>query len=446
MPVTYSTFETSYGVTPWMASLDKNQRTMYVPDLLEAFVADSLFYRMIDYAIDLNQWRTQKVVFTQRLRGEPNIAPLDNRQLWLPQFYSDSREIEISCARYGDKIQYHWYDDMITYWKEGNTEGLGRMMRNDVAPHMIESLDLLARNAFLNSHFVTFAGTATGFNNLAKTDTFDVGSLFRSMQLTKGYRMDLTQNPTFCLTAPSAVYQIVSDDSGEWLSRNQYANPSAIVNYEAGTYMGIRTVSHPLLTLWNVGPVIAQTTVTAAIGVGDGAPGPDSRVDGVWNVGQDGATHYVTVASSASFNVGEIVTLHRVRPAANGVRATQNGVQWDHADNINLRIVAKDTGKLMFERPILSDSYGTEVSSGVYGYITKARPVHAALFIMGPRAVVAGVTQPPQTYEPAPVDDTQKVYRLSWDAYLKYQPMFTDRFLVHFFAGPVSMNNAVVEL
>jgi hypothetical protein len=72
--------------------------------------------------------------------------------------------------------------------------------------------------------------------------------------------------------------------------------------------------------------------------------------------------------------------------------------------------------------------------------------VHAAIFIWGPRTVVCGVTQPPQTYTPAPVDDTGFIYRFSWDAYLKYAPFYTNRYLVHFYAGPVDINGVVTNL
>lgn len=93
------TYTTSYEVTPWAASLDKNQQTVYVPELLEAFTQGSIFYKLVDYAVDLMAQRTQTIVFTQRLNPPPNIATLDNRALWLPQLYMDSRQIQITTER-----------------------------------------------------------------------------------------------------------------------------------------------------------------------------------------------------------------------------------------------------------------------------------------------------------------------------------------------------------
>ena len=104
---------TSYEATPWAASLDKNQTTEYVPDLMARYVQQSIFYKMVNYQVDLGAMRTGQVVFTQRLTAPPNIASLDNRALWLPQLYTDSRQIVITAARYGDKIQLHKFSSSL---------------------------------------------------------------------------------------------------------------------------------------------------------------------------------------------------------------------------------------------------------------------------------------------------------------------------------------------
>ena len=75
-----------------------------MPELLESYVQDSIFYKMVDYQVDLGAMRTGQVVFTQRLKGPPNIATLDNRALWLPQLYTDSRQLVITAERYGKSI------------------------------------------------------------------------------------------------------------------------------------------------------------------------------------------------------------------------------------------------------------------------------------------------------------------------------------------------------
>ena len=123
--------DTHYGDTPW-EDLDQNQRTVYTPELLQSFRQTSLFYGLVTYGVNLLRERTGTMVFTQVLDPEPNIATLDNRQIWIPQLYMDSRSLEITCARYGDKIMMNKYDQMITYWKENGQAGLRSIISNRV--------------------------------------------------------------------------------------------------------------------------------------------------------------------------------------------------------------------------------------------------------------------------------------------------------------------------
>lgn len=344
-------------------------------------------------------------------------------------------------------MQLDKYSDYVTYWRSGGAAGLQPLMRDILGPHMTASLDLLARNAYLGSYFKTFAGGATGFDNIAADDTFDV-AITRAIGLRQAYQIDPVKNPLFCITSPAARYTVRNGaTSSEWYDRNKYANPAILVNGEIGQYEDCRFIESPLMTLWNCGAIDTQTTVTASIAIGDGAADPDTTtVDGVWKVGQSGATHYITVASESGFNVGDRVTLHTVRNGSQDSTHVLNGVQWNHAYNLDRRIVAIDTGKLVFDEPITVDWYVTAISPGLYAYVTKARPIQAAIFIWGPRTVVAGVTQPPQTYTPAPIDDTEFIWRFSWDAFIKFQAFYTNRFLVHFFAGPVDVNGVVTNL
>jgi hypothetical protein len=82
----------------------------------------------------------------------------------------------------------------------------------------------------------------------------------------------------------------------------------------------------------------------------------------------------------------------------------------------------------------------------VYAYATLARPIHVGIFIKGPRPVVAAVLQPPQTYAPAPIDSTNSVYRFAWDAYMRYQQFYPERFEVYCYAGPIRREGKVIEL
>ena len=445
-----NTFDTEYGVTPW-ENFETNQRTVYVPELLETFRNQALFYRLVTYGVNLAAQRTQQMVFTRPIDPEPNIQSSDFRATWLPQLYMDSQSITITTARYGNKIQLHKWDDLITYWTENGREGLRAIMRSRVAPNMIQTLDILARNAFLEHYAPMFAGGRSDFRSITSSDTFDP-DIVDAIWLSVDYAPDPVTSPIFGICSPGAqfVFQNTAMASGDWLQRLQYADPQRLINYEIGAWKNVRFAVNPLSVLWNCGEVIHQTFITAPVERGDGAPDPSvsaDNVDGVWATGQPGATHGITVNDANGFVVGDWVTLHRVRNSSNSTRGVLNGVVYDHYQNTLRRIVKKSGSTVYFNKPILTDWFSTTVNGqSHYGWMTKARNINTAIFVKGPRAVVAGVTQPPQTYTPPPVDDTESVYRFSWDAYLKYQIMFPERFEVLFHAGPHRRLGEVVNL
>lgn len=457
--VTTGFLDTAYGDTPW-EDLDQNQYTKYVPELLEVFRHKSLYYGLVTYGVNLLAVRSGTMQFTQVMDPEPNIAALDNRQIWLPQLYMDSRALEITCLRYGDKVMMNKYDDYITYWRQNGTPGLRNIMRSRLAPHMVDTLDLLARNAFLNKTTVMFAGDVSSFGDVAATNTFDL-SVCRAVHLGADYDPDPIQNPIIGLGAPSAVYTIKDSDSGEFISRLKYTDERRVINYEIGEYEGVRFAQHPTNTLWNCGTVLKQSIIDASIALGDGAPDPaTTKVEGVWKVGQAAATHYISVKDATGFEAGDFVTLHRHKAGDSSaydsalgsqLKAT-NGVLFNDAEMIHREIYSVDetNDRLAFTEPITVDWFQTALTgigeSGVYGYVTKARPIHLTTFLKGPRGVVSGVLQPPQTYTPAPIDDTESIWRFSWDAYLKYQQMYPNRFEVYFHAGPIRKKGKVVDL
>jgi len=446
--------DTAYGDTPW-EDFENNQRTVYVPELLDVYRRTSLFYGLVTYGVNLLGQRTGKMVFTQVMDPDPNIATLDNRQIWLPQIYMDSRQLEITCARYGDKIMMNKYDDMITYWKQSGSAGLRPIISQRLAPHMVQSLDLLARNAFLDKAVLMFSGSASDFESLASSDTFDLG-VCRAVHLGADYQPDPVTNPLIGISSPSALYTVRNNDSGEFISRLKYTDTRRMINYEVGEYEGVRFAQHPTVTLWNCGHVLAQTTIDVSVDLGAGAPDPaTTKVEGVWQVGQASATHYVTVGDTTGFQAGDQVTLHIYRAGDSStfdsaldskLKATNGVLFTDPTAVVREVYEVVDGTKLSFTEPITTDDFQTDLGGGVYGYVTKGRPVHATVFLKGPRGVVAGVLQPPQTYNPAPIDDTESIYRFAWDSYMKYQQMYPRRFEVYFHAGPVRRLGDVVNL
>jgi hypothetical protein len=450
-------FDTYYSDNPWEV-IDKNQRTWYDPELIAIFRQSALFTPTIRFVKNLGDVRATKMVMTQLLDPQPDTTALAVRQIWMPAAHIDSRAVEVTFSRYGGKVAYNTYDELVTYWKQNNQEGIRQIMKGALGQHMIDVLDLLARNAYisgaLGSGFTMFPSTGTAFDDIATTDTFALSTaldIWLGMSL-RGVATALgpsgAAGSIVCYTTPSVIYDIQKGSkSDEWISIHEYADPAALLRYEVGTYKNVRFVQSPKLVLWNCGTLVAQGLITSAINAGDGAPPPGSlKVDGTYMVGQTtGAVkNYVNVGSYytggySDFVVGDMVTIHVTRTAAYGVT---NGVDYAEGTAQTRRIVAKSTGPdhFIFDKPIMTDF--TTSDAGTYAYMTKARNIHASIFVGGNEGIVSGVAMPPRLHSPAPVDDFDMVQRFSWDGYLGYQTYAPEVFEVVFSAGTTRIKGA----
>jgi hypothetical protein len=451
-------FDTYYSDNPWEV-IDKNQRTWYDPELIMLFRQRALFTPTIQFVKNLGDVRATKMVMTQFLDAHPDTTALAVRQIWMPASHVDSREVEVVFSRYGGKVAYNRYDDMVTYWRANGQEGIRRLMRGTLGQHMIDVLDLLARNAYISGALTTgyalYEGTATDFSGITTNDTFDIstgmdiwlGMTLRNVASALG--PSGAANNIVCYTTPAVIYDIQKGtNSDEWVTTHQYADQTALLRYEVGAHKNIRFVQSPKLILWNCGTLIAQGLVDTAITAGDGAADPSStQVDGVYSVGQTsaGITNYISVGSwgtgaLSDIDVNDVVTIHVTRSNAYGVT---NGVDYAEGTLHNRRVVAKSAtpDRLILDQPIMVDM-STDLGGGTYAYVTKARNIHASIYVGGPQGIVSGVAQPPRLHAPIPVDDFEMVQRFSWDAYMGHQPYAPEVFEVVFSAGTTRVKGA----
>lgn len=456
--MTTGDFDTYYADNPWEV-VDKNQRTWYDPDLIAMFRRAALFTPTIRFVKNLGDARATKMVMTQLLDPHPDTTALQVRQIWMPASHVDSRAVEIVFSRYGGKVAYTVYDDLVTYWRQNNQEGIRQIMRGALGQHMIDVLDLLARNAYiagaLTTGYALYEGSATDFSGITTSDKFDIT---RALDIWLGMTMrDVASalgpngvaNNIVCYTTPGVIYDIqTATKSDEWITVNQYANPQALLRYEVGTYKNVRFVQSPKLVLWNCGTITAQGNVTTAIHAGDGAPPPGTtKVDGTYMTGQTtGAiVNYIgigswNVGSLSDINVNDIVTIHTVRTADYGV---SNGVDFTDGTAHVRRVVGKSASpdKLLLDKPIMIDMV-TDLGAGAYAYVTKGRNIHGSIFVGGNEGIVSGVALPPRLHAPPPVDDFDMLQRFSWDAYLGHQPYAPEVFEVVFSAGSTRVKGA----
>jgi N4-gp56 family major capsid protein len=455
-------FDTYYSDNPWEV-IDKNQRTWYDPELISLFRQKALFTPTIQFVKNLGAVRATRMVMTQFLDAHPDTTALAVRQIWMPASHVDSREVEVVFSRYGGKVAYMRYDDMVTYWEQNGRAGIRRLMRGTLGQHMIGVLDLLARNAYvdgaLDTGYALYEGAATDFSGITTNDTFDIGTgmdIWLGMTLrnvASALGPSGAANNIICYTTPGVIYDIqAGTNSDEWISVHQYADETALLRYEVGAYKNIRFVQSPKLVLWNSGTLIAQGSVDAMITAGDGAPDPSStKVDATYSVGQTtaGITNYISVGSwgtgsLADIDVNDIVSIHTTRTSDYGVT---NGVDFNEGTLHYRRVVSKSAtpDRIVLDQPIMVDMK-TDLGGTVYAYVTKARNIHASIYVGGPQGIVSGVAQPPRLHAPIPVDDFDMVQRFSWDAYLGHQPYAPEVFEVVFSAGSTRVKGATAVI
>lgn len=427
-----------YENNPW-EGVNTKSRDFYVPTLRNFYTRRSTYSRFVTSQINLSgDMRTEQAHITSIIPPHANINEIQKRQLWMLSSYTDSKERRVTYKSYGGKMSFYELDDLITYWEaNGREAGITNIINSGLGHMMTRTMNLLARNAMLSTSFALY-GTDTGtkFNKIKSTDRLST-ELIEDIQLGMVEReVPYTQNiddglgQIFCLTSPGALRDLrneVKDNKTGWHDVHMYTpNLSGqIVRGEVGSYHGVRFIQTNDACLYNAGDLLVQTTVTAAINQGDGAPdSTSSAVDGVYFVGQQGvnAVHYITVASSSGFAEDDIITIHKLRTNAFGVT---DGLDWRDGAAETRRVVSVVDGtKLALDEPIMED-FTTDLGGGVYAYVTKARHVHTNTFVGGQDGVILSVLQAPTVVVPPPVDDLMAMYRVSWKgrfAYTLFEP------------------------
>ena len=455
-------FDTYYSDNPWEV-MDKNQRVWYDPELMLMYRRNAVFSPTLNFVKNNGNVKATSMVLNQQLDAHPDTSALASRQIWMGASHIDSRQIEVQFSRYGGKVAYHKYDDIITYWKQNGTAGLRKIMKGALGYHMVSVLDLIARDAYvqgaLDSGYVMYQNDRADFSEITTADLFELnnaldiwlGMTLREVASAQGVAG--AQNNILCYTSPSVIYDIQKGTgSDEWIEVNKYEGRVQAMQYEVGTYKNVRFVQSPRLILWNCGALIAQGSVDAAILAGDGAPPPGStKVDGTYMTGQTsaGITNYISVGSwgtgsLANIEINDMITIHVTRTALNGVT---NGVNFREGTAHVRRVVGKTAtpDQIVLDKPIMVDM-NVDLGAGVYAYVTKGRNVHASVFVGGAQGIVSGVAQPPRLYTPPAIDDFESIFRFSWDAYLGHQPYAPEVFEVVLSAGTTRIKGAPVVI
>jgi N4-gp56 family major capsid protein len=435
---TYLQNETFYGDNPWGAIATK-ERDIYVPDLLDTFRGFSVYRPLVPYEVNLAAARTGQMFFTELYDLEPNTDPLETRQVWVKAMVSDSRQLVVTMEHHGGKVVLHEFDDLITYWQENGVAGLKNIIRRQLGRAISDHLDILARNAFAAGYHVRYPNGKANFGELTETDLFDpkeVKKIRLRLELDEvpGHNDPVVGTPSTILavTSPSVIYDISEDE--EWTEVLEKANAAALMTGEVGNMYGTRFLKTRRNILWNCGPITKQALLKVNVSAGDGA----AQTVNNYTVGQEsGVTRYVTVddvgegGDGASFEVGDILTLHKTRTDDYGVT---NGVDFNEGTARTRKVVSidRDNKRVSFDKPLF-DEFTADAA-----WLTKALHVHMSVFVGGARGVVAGVGQPPTVLEPKPFDDLEAFYRCAWKSRIKFQQHRSEVLEVYFTAGSVN--------
>ena len=396
-------------------ALPAGQRAYYEARLLENLRTKSILVPFTVMKEDFKARDTGQIVYTEVFDTEPNWNPFSESTVWLKGAQLDSRSLTIDLEIHGDVLKLSAYNELTNYWNNGDLRGL---VDGKLAQNLVDHLDILARNAFLQHPNKTYAGGKASRKLLAQTDVFnpDAAELVRT-------HLEENEVPgvatvedgggqtIVCVTTPRVIHDIRTAAGSDWLEVTEYAGAQHKFTSEAGSWAGVRFIKTNRLRLRNHGAVEHQTLLDGAVVPGQGAA---QTVDKVYSVGQPGSTRYITVDDMTGMEVGRYITLSDQNASVAGEPITElDGTQETR------RIVSIDANnkRISVNKPFLKPHADGD-------FVTIGVDVHASIFMGGP-GVVYGVGERPTPVLLPVIDDLGMIRRTAWRGFLKmalYRP------------------------
>jgi len=390
--------------------LPAGQRAYYEQVLLETLRTKSILTPFTVMKEDFRGRDTGFITYSEVYDTEPNWNALTESTIWMKGAHLDSRSVTIELEIHGDVIKISDYNELTNFFNSGDLTGL---VKGKLGQNMVDTLDILARNAFLSTTYKTFGGGKASRALLASSDLFDpdIAELIRTHLEEREVPgvaavSDADVRGIVCVTTPRVVHDIRTVAGSAWIEANQYAGNVRKFTGEAGTWAGVRFLRTNRLVLRNHGATVAQATLASATVPGQGAA---STVDAVYNVGQNTSTRFITIAEAmpAEFVVGKTITISSA--AVGAIVKESDGTQETR------RIVSVDGAqkRIVFDKPLLKDHAAGDK-------VTLAVDVHGSIFMGGP-GVVYGVGERAHPLVLPKIDDMGMINRFSWRSFSKMQ-------------------------
>lgn len=402
------------------------QRTWYESKLLDTVRMKSILVPFATVKEDFAAVQTKQINYTEVYDMEPNWNATSESTIWFKGGALDSRSINIDLAVYHDILKFSDYHNLVDYINSGNIPAI---VYDKIGQSLVDTLDILMRNAMLTHPTPTYAGAATSRATLDNVnDKFNV----ETSELVRTHLEELEvpgvasnedggSQAILCITSPRVIHDIRTSVGSAWLDVQNYNATGRKFTSEAGQWGGVRFIKTNRMRLKNAGLASNQSDLDGDTVEGQGAY---ATVDVVYTPGQSGSTRYVPVTDSSGFAVGDVVTIH-----ANALGTTV--LDADGTQEVR-RVVAIDSGganRLSFDKPLLKAHLDTD-------YVTVAEDVHASLFIGGP-SIVYGISERPHIILPPKIDDAMMVNRVGWRGMFKFQLFRPEWYEVHYSAGSV---------
>jgi N4-gp56 family major capsid protein len=411
----------------WSGNMPAWQKTHYEGMLMDTVRTKSIMVPFCQLKEDFASKDTGVMVFSEVYDTAPNWNALTENSLWLSGTHLDTRSVRLTLEIHGDVLKYSDYTDALNYLNRGDFKGL---VSEKIGQNVTETLDILARNAFLEHPNKIYGGGArANRETIVSTDLFDpdLAELARThLEEAEVPGVQATQDSDLqtivCVTTPRVIHDIRTAAASTWLDINQYQNAAKKFSGEVGTWNGVRFIRTNRMRLLNHGAVTYQTTLASATVKGQGAA---ATVDVVYSPGQAGSVRTVPFTSAASFKVNDIVTIHS---QSVGAGAGHPPVESDGTQETR-RIVAISSNNVSFDKPLLKDHAAGD-------FVTVGVPIHASIFMGGP-AVVYGVAERPTPVFPPKMDDLMMVNRIGWRGFFKFQQFRPEWIEVHETSGSV---------
>jgi len=377
--------------------LPMSYRTYFEAVLLDVLRAQTIYQGYATPVVDFAARDTKLITFTEVHDLHPAIGALSEAVPFVEGAYLDGKQYTMTVSERGNVVKTNKFHNITQFWNSGEFE---KLVREKLGRNLVESVEILARNEFLNStHFFysdAGAGAApTDRASVAADDVFipDYGDRSKTnLESRNALGLNDGSNSVVAIVHPRVARDIRKGAGSEWQDVMLYAQPGNILRGEIGMLWGVRYVKNNFARLPNAGATVAQVALSGATLKGQGGPDSDDA----------GLTNYVQCATAdlSSFAVGQEVTIHK-QTLGTAVLETD-----DTAEHRVIVQVDDANDRLYFDQALY-------VAHADGDYVTEARDLYPTVTIGGP-SIMWGVAALPSVVVPPIIDDFGRINRVSW--------------------------------